>query len=99
MGLQMHPANHVHPGPWMKRTYLDHFGISVTEMAEHMGVSRQNMSALLNGRSAMSARMALSFQQAFDIDADLLLRMQIGYDLAQMKLAGDEPDVKRMAVL
>lgn len=96
MGLQMHPANFVHPGPWMKRNYLDHFGISVTEMAKHLGLSRQNMSALLNGRAAMSARMALSFEQAFDIDADLLLRMQIAYDLAQFKLRGDGPTVKRL---
>lgn len=96
MGMKMHPANYVHPGPWMKRTYLDHFGISVTEMAQHIGVSRQNMSTLLNGRAAMSAKMALSFERAFDIDADLLLRMQIAYDLAQLKLNGEEPDVKRL---
>lgn len=98
MGMTMHPANYVHPGPWMKRTYLDHFGISVTEIAQHIGVSRQNMSTLLNGRAAMSAKMALSFERAFDIDADLLLRMQIAYDLAQLKLNGEEPDVKRMEV-
>lgn len=99
MGLEMHPSIRVHPGPWMQHTYLDHYGISVTEMARHVGVSRQNMSVLLNGRAAMSARMALSFEKAFGISAETLLAMQIGYDLAQMQLRGDEPDVKRMQLV
>lgn len=98
MALKMHPSIYSHPGGWMKRNYLDHYGISVTEMAEHVGVSRQNMSALLNERAAMSARMALSFEKAFGIEADTLLRMQVAYDLAQLKLKGQEPDVKRMEV-
>lgn len=99
MGLKMHPANYVHPGPWMKRTYLDHFGISVSEMARHVGVSRQNMSVLLNGHAAMSAMMALRFEKAFGIEADTLLRMQVAYDLAQVRLRGGEPDVKRLEVV
>ena len=98
MGLEMHPSIRIHPGPWMHRTYLDHYGISVTEVARHVGVSRQNMSAVLNGRAAMSATMALRFEKAFGISADTLLAMQVGYDLAQVRLRGVEPDVKRMAV-
>lgn len=98
MGLEMHPSLYVHPGLWMKRTYLDHFGISVTEIAAHLGVSRQNMSILLNGHAAMSAMMALRFEKAFGISADTLLRMQAGYDLAQVRLSGNEPDVKRLEV-
>jgi len=96
MGIKMHPSIYAHPGGWMKRTYLEHYGISVTEMAEHVDVSRQNMSALLNERAAMSAMMALRFEKAFGIEADLLLRMQVAYDLAQVRLRGEEPDVKRM---
>lgn len=98
MGIKLHPSIYAHPGGWMKRTYLDHYGISITEIAEHVGVSRQNMSALLNERAAMSAMMALRFEKAFGIEADTLLRMQVAYDLAQLRLKGEEPDVKRMAV-
>ena len=96
MGIELHPSLISHPGPWMLRTFLEPYNISVTEMAKHIGVSRQNMSALLNGRSAMSARMAVSFEKAFGIKADTLLRMQVAYDLAQLKLRGEEPDVKRL---
>ena len=98
MGIKIHPSLYVHPGPWMQRTYLDHYGISVTEIARHVGVSRQNMSMLLNGRAAMSAMMALRFEKAFGISADTLLRMQVAYDLAQVRLSGKEPDVERLEV-
>ncbi len=99
MGIELHPSLISHPGPWMQRTFLQPYGISVTEIAKHVGVSRQNMSALLNGRAAMSAMMALRFEKAFDIKADTLLRMQIAYDLAQVRLRGEEPDVKRLEVV
>lgn len=67
-------------------------------MAAHVGVCRQNMSVLLNGRAAMSAMMALRFEKAFGISADRLLRMQVEYDLAQVRLNGNKPDVERMDV-
>ena len=56
------------------------------------------MSTVLNGRAAVSAMMALRFEKAFGISADTLLAMQVGDDLAQVRLRGEEPDVKRMKV-
>lgn len=99
MGIELHPSIISHPGPWMQRTFLEPHSISVTEMARHVGVSRQNMSTLLNGRAALSAMMALRFEKAFGIKAETLLRMQVAYDLAQVRLKGEEPDVKRLAVV
>ncbi|KUO56560.1 MAG: hypothetical protein APF82_00020 [Sphingomonadales bacterium BRH_c42] len=99
MGIELHPSIISHPGPWMLRTFLEPHNISVTELAKHVGVSRQNMSALLNGRAAMSAMMALRFEKAFGISAQTLLAMQMGYDLAQVQLLGKEPDVKRLEVV
>jgi plasmid maintenance system antidote protein VapI len=40
--------------------------------------------------------MALRFEKAFGISADTLLRMQVAYDLAQVRLSGKEPDVARV---
>lgn len=57
------------------------------------------MSALLNGLAAMSAMMPLRFEKPFGISADTLLAMQVGYDLAQVRMGGKEPDVKRMEVV
>lgn len=96
MALKMHPSLHVHPGPWLKRTYLDHFAMTVTETAARLGVSRQNMSMLFNGHAALSAMMALRFEKAFGISAETLLRMQASYDLAQARLREGELKVERV---
>lgn len=96
MALTMHPSLFVHPGPWLKRTYLDHFGMTVTEVAAHLGLSRQNMSVLLNGHASLTAKMALRFEKAFGISAETLLRMQAGYDLAQARAHDDGSDIEPM---
>lgn len=96
MGIELHPSLLSHTGTWLMREIVEPHGLTVTEVAEHLGVSRQNMSAVLNGRAALSAMMALRFEKAFGISADTLLAMQVGYDLAQVRLSGKEPDVKRM---
>ena len=96
MALTMHPSLYVHPGPWMKRTYLDHFGMTVTEVAAHLGLSRQNMSVLLNGHASLTAKMALRFEKAFGISAETLLRMQAGYDLAQARTRDDGIGIEPM---
>lgn len=96
MALTMHPSLFVHPGPWLKRTYFKPYGLTVTEVAEHVGISRQNMSLLLNGHACLTAAMALRFEQALGIAADTLLRMQVGHDLAQARMREDAPGVERM---
>jgi antitoxin HigA-1 len=97
MALQLHPSLFVDPSPWLRRTYLDQFPMTVTEVAVHFGISRQNMSMLLNGHASLTATMALRFEKAFGISADTLLRMQAGYDLAQARLHGDELDIGRIS--
>jgi antitoxin HigA-1 len=96
MAMTMHPSLFVHPGPWLLREVVKPYRMTVTQTAAHLGVSRQNMSMLLNGHASLSAMMALRFEKAFGISADTLLRMQAGYDLAQVKLAKREPDVARL---
>ena len=96
MALKMHPSLFVHPGPWLRRTYLDPNDLTVTEVAAHLGVSRQNMSVLFNGHASLTAMMALRFEKAFGISADTLLRMQAGYDLARARAQEGELGVERM---
>ncbi len=96
MAIKMHPSLYVHPGQWLKRDIVAPYGMTVTDVAAHLGVSRQNMSMLLNGHAALSAMMALRFEMAFGISADTLLRMQAGYDLAQARTRGGELAVERL---
>ena len=75
--MDMHsPA---HPGEVL-REYLPP-GMNVSEAARRLGVTRQALSALLNGRSDMSVEMALRLESALGIEADFWLRMQLQSDL------------------
>ncbi len=92
MALTMHPSLAVHPGIWLKSEIIDSNGIAIGALAKAFGVSRQSVSAILNGRSALSADMAIRFEKLFDVRADTLCRMQTAFDLAQARTR--EKDIK-----
>ena len=85
MPIKVHPSFAVHVGDWLKTEVVEPYGLSVTTAADKLGVSRQAMSKLLNGRAGLSAEMAIRFEKAFRISADTLMRMQTRYDLAQAR--------------
>ncbi len=85
MALVMHSSLIVHPGKWLKSEVVDAKGIAIGSLANAFGVSRQAVSALLNGRTALSADMAIRFEKLFGIKADTLCRMQTAYSLAQAR--------------
>lgn len=70
-----------HPGELMREIIEEHVELSVTEAARRMGVSRQALHAVLRGRTAVSADMALRFAQLVNGQAELFLRMQENLDL------------------
>lgn len=85
MAIHLHGSFAVHPGRWLMDEIVKPHGLGVTQLASHFGVSRQAMSALLNGRAGLSADMAIRFEKAFGLVADTLLRMQSAYDMAQAR--------------
>ncbi len=85
----------VHPGEFVREMVLEEYGLSITRAAEILGVGRQALSALVNGRAAMSPEMATRFEKAFGISRELLLRMQLAYDLARLRDLDARIDVKR----
>jgi addiction module HigA family antidote len=85
MALKMHPALTVHVGEFLRAEIVAPTGMSVKALADHFGVSRQTLSALLNGSAGLSSDMAIRFEKAFGIRADTLLRMQVAYELAQAR--------------
>jgi antitoxin HigA-1 len=95
MPLTMHPSLAVHPGDWLKTEVVEANSIGVSALAAAFGVSRQAVSALLNGRAALSADMAIRFEKLFGVKADTLCRMQTAYDLAQARIHQDEIKVDR----
>ena len=81
MATRMH--NPPHPGEVLQDTVLSDSGISVTEFARKLGVSRVALSRVINGRAAVSADMALRFAAALGGSAESWLQMQATYDLWQ----------------
>ena len=97
MSISMHPSLTVHPGQWLRTEIVHPHGLSVTETAAKLRVTRQAMSALLNGHAGLSAKMAIRFEKAFGLKADTMLRMQTAYDLAQVRAWEREIVVDRVA--
>ncbi|WP_301098595.1 HigA family addiction module antitoxin [Otariodibacter sp.] len=70
--------NPSHPGEVLKE-YIE--GLSVTDVAEKLGVSRVTLSRVLNGKASISAEMAIRLGQALNTNPKLWLGMQADYDL------------------
>ena len=72
-----------HPGLSIRRDCLEPLDISVTEAARNLGVSRKQLSDLVNGHAGISPEMAIRLDKAFGGGALTWLRLQAAYDLAQ----------------
>ena len=96
MAIKLHPSFAVHPGLWLRSEIVEPYGLSVTDTAAKLHVTRQAMSALLNGNAGLSAEMAIRFEKAFGVKADTMLRMQAAYDLAQARAREREILVDRV---
>jgi addiction module HigA family antidote len=89
--------NPVHPGTLAKAN-LDELNLSVAEAAKAMRVTRQQLHNVMQGRSAVTPQMALRFEKAFGGSADMWLRMQAAYDLAQARKLQGEINIPRLVV-
>lgn len=86
-GIAASPA---HPGAFVRDEVVYPLGLSVTDAAHALGVTRPALSALLNGRAHLSPEMALRIEKAFGVSVDTLMQMQNSFDIAQIrKRAGD----------
>lgn len=75
--------NPPHPGEALKEDVLPDLGITVTEAAKQLGVTRVTFSRIINGKSGISPDMALRLAQWLETTPDSWLNMQIAYDLWQ----------------
>jgi addiction module HigA family antidote len=85
----------VHPGKIVRHDCLEALGLSVTDAAAALGVSRPSLSKLINGRSAVSPEMAIRLAEAFGSRPEIWLKMQLYYDLAQARRRAKRIKVKR----
>lgn len=73
----------LHPGFIVKDTLIDGTGMSVTEAAERLGVTRTTLSRLLNGHAGISTEMALRLSMLFETSVDMWVNIQSQYDIWQ----------------
>jgi len=91
--MAMH--NPPHPGKSVRVGCLEPNNLTVTDAAKILGVTRQALNNLVNGKSGMSPEMAVRVSKAFGGTPDVWLRMQMAYDLAQIQQKAGEISVKR----
>lgn len=87
--------NPPHIGRVIWNAILDPLDLSITKAAEILGVRRATLSDLVNGKSDLTAEMALRIHKAFGPDVDHLLRMQVAYDVAKIRKRAKDIKVKR----
>ena len=89
--------NPPHPGEVLRELCLDPLGVSVTEAASALDVSRKTLSAILNGRAGVSPEMAIRLSIAFGTSAESWLNQQLQYDLWQAEQGRRQLRVRKLA--
>ena len=90
--------NPVHPGRIVRHDCLEALGLSVTEGAKVLGVTRQALNNIVNGKSGISPEMAIRLTKAFGSTPETWLGVQIAYDLAAVRKHENKIKVRRQRV-
>lgn len=70
-----------HPGGILRRHYMEPLSLTVSGLAEILGVSRKTLSKIVNERGSVTPDMALRLSKAFKTTPELWLNLQQNYDL------------------
>ena len=91
----MRMKNSPHPGLSVRYDFLEPLDLTVTEGAEILGVRRQTLNNLVNGKTGISPEMAIRLDKAFGGGCETWIRLQAAYDLAQAEKKAGDIKVKR----
>lgn len=91
--------NPPHPGLSVRIDCLEPLGLSVTAAAKALGVTRQALNNVVNGKSGISPEMAIRLSKAFGSSPEVWLGMQLAYDLAQARVHERDIRVQRIRSL
>ena len=93
--MRMH--NPPHPGEILKSLCLEPLGLTVTDAAQALGVSRKTLSSILNGHAGISPEMAVRLSIAFDTSAESWLNQQTQFELWHAEQSRKQLRVTRLA--
>jgi antitoxin HigA-1 len=91
--MRMH--NPPHPGEILREFCIEPLGVTVTEAARALNVTRKTLSTLLNGRAGISPEMALRLHRVFGRTPEGWMRLQLQYDLWKTEQTLDVSELKR----
>ena len=94
----MRMCNPPHPGEVLRELCLQPLGVSITEAAKALGVTRKTLSTILNGRAGISPEMAIRLSIAFDTSAESWLNQQTQYELWLAEKNRKKLRVKKLTV-
>jgi antitoxin HigA-1 len=92
-GIRM--KNPCHPGEFIRSEIIEPLGLTVTEAARVLGITRAALSAFLNERASLSPEMAIRIEKAFGLSMETMMRMQNGFDIARARKREGEIVVER----
>ena len=90
--------NPAHPGRIVRSACLEPSGLSVIDAAKLLGVTRQALNNVINGKSGISPEMAIRLTKAFGSTPETWLKMQLAYDLAEARKQEHRIKVRRYRV-
>lgn len=93
--MKMH--NPPHPGEILRELCLTPLGLTVTQAAAALGVSRKTLSGILNGRAGISPEMAVRLSLAFSTTAESWMNQQVQYDLWHAERSRNKLHVARLS--
>ncbi|MBK8909652.1 MAG: HigA family addiction module antidote protein [Rhodospirillales bacterium] len=85
-----------HPGLAVRHDCIGPLGLTVAEAAKRLGVSRKQLSDLVNGHAGISPEMAIRLDKAFGGGAETWYRLQAAYDMSRAMEHADEIKVERL---
>jgi addiction module HigA family antidote len=88
--------NPPHPGRIVRQECIEPLGLSITEAAERLGVKRQTLNNLVNGKAGISPEMSIRLSKAFGSRPEVWLGLQMQYDLAQAEKTAHRIKVHRI---
>lgn len=90
--------NPPHPGLIIKELCLEPLGVTVTDAAKSLGVSRKTLSSIINGKAGISPEMAVRLSIAFNTSSESWMNQQAQYDLWQAEQHRNELQVSKLLV-
>lgn len=92
----MRMKNPPHPGRIVRQECIEPLGLTVTEAAKRLGVARQTLNDLVNGKAGISPEMSIRLSKAFGSSPEVWLGMQMEYDLAEAERSASKIKVSRI---